>query len=345
MRVKFGLRLPGCVPVKELARQAAHAEEAGFGSIWIPDSPLLWRDPWIALSAAAMATSRVTIGVGVTTPVTRHLTVTACSACTLDELAGGRTILGVGQGDSSVRLIGEKPTTVAEMRSAIGTLRSLSAGNSLAIGGRTIRMKSAENRNRALPIYLAATGPKMLQLAGEIADGVLLLTGLDSRSIGYALANIRAGAERAGRQVEDLEIILGCYCYVGEDWRGARKLARPYAALFSMYMPDALRAVGIPVPVPQPMPGLYPDVNHCEDWERAVSLTAWVPDETLEMFCAKYTLMGTAREIIPRIESVAEHGITHVYLIGFQSYELPERIANVFSQEVIPYFDRDALMR
>ncbi len=342
MSIKFGLRLPACEPARAIAKQAAAAEAAGFDSVWIPDSQLLWRDAWITLSAVALATSKIGIGVGVTTPVTRHLTVTACAITSLNELSDGRAILGIGQGDSSVRLIGLKPTKVAEMRNAIRTIRGFGAGQWVDFADRKLRMKSAEGRTAAAPIYLAATGPKMLQVAGEVADGAMLLAGVDRDNLDYAIGNIRTGAERAGRALADLDLMLGAYCYVGADWREARRLARPYAALFAMHWPEALKAVGIPIPTPRPMPELYPDVNHCEDWDRAVALTDWVPDEVLDLFCSKYTLMGTAREIIAKLETVVSRGITHFYLLGFKSYELPTDLAQVFAKEVIPYFHSKA---
>jgi 5,10-methylenetetrahydromethanopterin reductase len=338
MSIKFGLRLPACEPVRAIAKQAALAEAAGFDSVWIPDSQLLWRDAWITLSAVALATSKVGIGIGVTTPETRHLTVTACAITSLNELSNGRAILGIGQGDSSVRLVGLKPTRVAEMREAIRTIRDFGAGKWVDFADRKLRMKSAEGLTAAAPIYLAATGPRMLQVAGELADGAMLLAGVDGDNLDYAIGNVRTGAQRAGRNLADLDLMLGAYCYVGTDWRQARRLARPYAALFARHWPEALRAVGIPVPPPRPMPELYPDVNHCEDWERAVAATDWVPDEVLDLFCSKYTLMGTARDLIPKLEAVVSRGITHFYLLGFKSYELPTDVAQLFAKEVIPYF-------
>jgi len=338
MTIRFGLRLPACEPAREIGRQAAAAEAAGFDSVWVPDSQLLWRDAWVTLSAVAMATSKITIGVGVTTPVTRHPTATACAITSLNELSGGRAILGIGQGDSSVRLIGLKPSKIAEMRAAIETIRGLGAGRWMDLSGRKMRMKSAEGLTAAAPIYLAASGPKMLQLAGEVADGALLLAGVDAVNLDYAIGNVRTGAERAGRPISDIDVMLGAHCYVGEDWRTARKLARPFAALFAMYWPAALEAAGIKVPTPRPMDGLYPDVNHCEDWDRAVELTDWVPDDVLELFCSKYTLMGTAREIIAKLETVISRGVNHFYLLGFKSYELPTDVAQAFAREVIPYF-------
>jgi len=338
MSIKFGLRLPACEPVRAIAKQAALAEAAGFDSIWIPDSQMLWRDAWVTLSAVALATTRVWIGIGVTTPVTRHLTVTASAITSLNELSNGRAILGIGQGDSSVRLIGLRPTRVAEMRDAIRTIRAFAAGEWIDFAGRKLRLKSAEGRSTSAPIYLAATGPRMLQVAGELADGVMLLAGVDRDNLDYVIGNVRTGADKAGRKLADLDLMLGAYCYVGNDWRAARRLARPYAALFALHYPDALRAVGIPVPEARPMPELYPDVNHCEDWERAVAATAWVPDEVLNLFCEKYTLMGSARELIAKLQNVISRGVTHFYLLGFKSYETPTDVARLFAEQVIPYF-------
>lgn len=338
MTVTFGLRLPPCEPVRVVTAAAVFAEHLGFDSVWIPDSQMQWRDVWVTLSAVAQATRRVRLGPNITTPLTRHPTVTAAAITTLDELSDGRAILGMGPGDSSVRVIGKSPAKVETMRRAIHAIRAFTSGQWVEWGHRRIRMKAAEGRERPVRIYMAASGPHMLQLAGEVADGVILLAGVDSDNLAYALGHVRAGAERTGRRMEDLELVLGAHCYVGDDWREARKLARPFAAYFAMRSPEALRQVGLPVPEPKPMPGLYPDVNHAEDWDKAVELTDWVPDEVLAHFCEKYTLMGDAREIIRKLERVINHGITHFYILGFSSYRLPHDIAETFAREIIPYF-------
>lgn len=338
MPVTFGLRLPPCEPARIIAAEAVFAEAAGFDCVWLPDSQMLWRDVWISLAAVALATTRVRIGTNVSNPLTRHPTVTANAITTLDELAAGRAMLGIGPGDSAVRVIGWQPATVAAMREAIQTIRGFGSGAWLEWGERRIRMKAAEGRRRAVPIYMAASGPRMLQLAGEVADGVMILAGIEAENLRYAIENIRIGAERAGRRIEDLDLILGAHTYVGEDWRQARRLARPYAAYFALRSPGALEAVGIPVPTPRQMPELYPDVNHCEDWDAAVRATDWVPDAVLEPFCEKYTLMGDAPTIIRKLEQVVGQGITHFYLLGFSSYHLPRDVAQTFARAVIPHF-------
>ncbi|MBI4279724.1 MAG: LLM class flavin-dependent oxidoreductase, partial [Armatimonadetes bacterium] len=119
MTLRFGLRLPPCAPPQVIAAEAARAEQAGFDCAWIPDSQLLWRDVWVTLSAAALATSRIALGTNVTNPLTRHPTVTACAAASLDELSGGRAIVGIGPGESSVRVMGWNPAKVAAMKEAI----------------------------------------------------------------------------------------------------------------------------------------------------------------------------------------------------------------------------------
>ena len=339
MSFTFGLRLPPCLPVREVAAEAARAERAGFDNVWIPDSQMLWRDVWVTLSAVALATDRVRIGTNITTPITRHPTVTANAITTLDELSGGRAILGFGPGDSSVRVIGGQPATLQTMRESIQLIRAFSSGQWLPHGkeGAQIRMKTAEGRRKAVPIYMAASGPKMLQLAGEVADGVILLCGFEDENLQYALSRIQAGLDRSGRKLEDLDLVMSAHTYVGDDWRQAQKLARPYAAYFAMHSPGALRALGIRVPEPRPM-DIYPDINHAEDWDKAIAVSDWVPDDVLELFCAKYTLMGDAGEIIRKLERVASHGISHFYMLGYSSYRLPREVADTFARQVIPHF-------
>lgn len=334
------MRLPPCRPVSEMVSAARRAEQLGFDEVWVPDSPLLWRELWVTLTAMALGTSRVRLGPCVTSPVIRDFSSNACAIVTLDELSNGRAVLGLGVGDSSVRTLGRSPARLSILRDTILKIRSLSSGKWQHIGSRQVHMKCAQERQSPVPIYVAASGPLALQLAGELADGVFLLTGIDRVNLEYALTNVRAGAGRAGRTLQELDLILSVQCQMGADARAARLQARPLCAFYALHAPETLRAAGITVPEPQPMPELYPDVNHCEDWDRAIEATAWIPDEVLEAFCEHYTLVGTPRRIIPRIEAALSFGIRHFALLGFSSYKLPMEIAEAFGKEIIPYFTK-----
>src|SRR5262245_50808361 len=174
-RVSVSLRVPGTAPMTDLITLIHDVEAGGFDGAGILDSQLLCRDTFVTLGQAASATSRMTLFPAVTNPFTRHVSVLAGAMQTVEELAPGRTKLVIGTGYTSASTIGRKPGTLAEMRACIAALRTLLAGESLDFAGTPGRLSYGGGRR--IPILMAASGPKAIELAGEVADGVMLLVG------------------------------------------------------------------------------------------------------------------------------------------------------------------------
>ena len=199
--VRFGVNyLPG--PASETLRWARAAEEAGFDIVGIADSQSVYRDVYMCLALSAAGTRRVRLGPRVINPLTRHPAVAAGAAATLAEMAPGRTMLGIGTGDSAVLNLGLTPSSRARLRAYVATIRELLETGRSVFEDRPCRMTWGGGR---VPVYLAASGPRMLELAGEIADGVIINTGLTPEIIRDSLARVRAGAEAAGRRLEDVD--------------------------------------------------------------------------------------------------------------------------------------------
>jgi 5,10-methylenetetrahydromethanopterin reductase len=262
--------------------------------------------------------------------------VTASAAATVDELTGGRFVLGIGSGDSSVRVMGWRTARISQLRDYIDLLRPLWDGEFVAPYGQAFRLQAAP-RHR-IPIYVSATGPNMLQFAGEVADGVILLAGIAPDSLDYALNYLEIGARRAGRRVEAIDVAVGTFCHIADNWRAVKKLAQPYAALYAIRHPETLRDSGIDPPEHQDVSGIYPDLAHAEDWDRAIELTNWLPDDVLEAFCERFCLMGTGQEVASKIQALAARGVNNLYIRGFYSFRLPTDVAETFIREVIPRF-------
>lgn len=331
--MKYGLRLPACAPLAELAAAVERAEQGGFDYAWIPDTQLLEREVWAVLGAAAPRTSRIILGPNVTNPLTRHASVTACGAATLDEATAGRFMLGLGSGDSALRVMGQRVARLDEIRDCIAVMRELWTKRFVERDGARFRLQFGSGRQ--IPIYLAATGPKMLQLAGEIADGVILQGGVARESIDYARGMLEIGARRANRRPEEIDLVVVAFCYVGDDWRAHRKLMQPLAATFAIRSRESLEAAGIKVPEPGDVSELYPDVMHAEDWDRAIELTEWVPDDVLEIFCERYCLMGEPTEVRRRVEVLESYGVDTLYVRDHQTFDLPTAVSEAFAQQII----------
>ena len=193
------------------------AEEAGLGGIWVGDSPVLWRELYILLGAAAARTERIRVGPGVTNPVTRHLSVTASALMTLQELSGGRAALGLGLGASAVATVGRQPARLAELERAVADLRELWEG-----GPDGLAYRAGEP---PIPVHIGASGPRMLELAGRIGDGCLAVVGLHPRQLQAARERITAGSLRDG-----FELTFWVPFAVAEDPAEAREDVKSYVA-------------------------------------------------------------------------------------------------------------------
>ena len=206
MALQIDLRVPPCAPVDEVAAFVRQCEEAGFSGVGILDSQMLERDVFVSMALAVQATSHIRIASAVTNPVTRHVSVLASAAKTVAELAPSRVEFWIGRGHSCVETIGVKPASVRQMRESVLTLRRLLAGEEVSFNGASSRMRHGDAA--VPPIYISAAGPRAIELAGEVADGVVLQIGLHPNAVELARHHLAEGARRAGRNPADVELIL-----------------------------------------------------------------------------------------------------------------------------------------
>ena len=199
-RLRVALRVPVGRPLPDIAAFVARCEDAGFDGIGIHDHPSSGRDAYLALALAAQATHHLRLFPATSSPVVRHPLVLASLAHSLEEIAAGRICLTVAPGFISTRSIGQPRARVGVMRDAIRDLRRLLVGDEVAFGPTSTRL-----RNRSAvptPVYLLAAGPRMIELAGEVADGAFLMVGLHPAAIHAALRHLEAGAARVGRSLD-----------------------------------------------------------------------------------------------------------------------------------------------
>jgi 5,10-methylenetetrahydromethanopterin reductase len=191
------------------------AEELGFSTLWVLDSHILFHEVYTLLGALAVSTRTIRLGTAVTNPLTRHPTVTASAFLTLAQLSEGRATLGISVGDSalkSMNLAAAKMSTLAE---TVAVCRKLLAGEAASFGtGNLVQLHAV---GRPVPIYVAATGPKMLELAGRIADGVILMNGVAPEFIRDATRIVRDGERAAGRKPASVRIAVWAACHPSRE--------------------------------------------------------------------------------------------------------------------------------
>jgi len=192
-------------------RLAVEAEALGYDAMWFADNPILWPDCYVMMALAAQATTRIRLGTGISVPGLRLAPVTAHSVASVNQIAPGRTFLGIGVGGSGARLVGQKPMRLREFGEYLRVLRGLLHGEEVDYAGESgtssIRFLNAgagfRNVEDRIPIYVAANGPKALQLAGRYGDGVISMSGEDPDTIASRMKLIQQGATAAGRTLGD----------------------------------------------------------------------------------------------------------------------------------------------
>jgi 5,10-methylenetetrahydromethanopterin reductase len=314
-------------PFAECVELCDAVEEIGFGGVWVADSQSVMRDAYALLSVVGARTRRIRLASGVTNALTRHLSVLASSWATLDELSGGRAVMGIGVGESSVRNIGFQPDRLADLEAKIHALRALMRGEEASYGGETFHLTWS---TRAVPIFMACSGPKSLQMGGRIADGVLFQVGSEPSFVQYALDNIRLGAEQAGRKMEDIKLFMRLACAVSEDRNKAREQVKGYAAVaagttfatvprdyFSEQLWDELAA-------------FKSGYDYYQHGENLAKHTELLTDRIVDGIA----IAGAPDEAVPKFQALADMGID-----GFvcpASMEDAMEFIQLFGEKVVP---------
>lgn len=319
--------MPGDLPV--FLESVKTAEKAGYERAYLVDGQLLWRNVFVYMTHGLAATERMPFGTAVTNPYTRHWTVVANAHATLEEIHPGRVILGMGRGDNSVRTLGKNPVLTSTLKEIIPRLRELMAGKRVDVDGQELKMLWAGQPD--VPIMMPATGPRNLRLAGALADIVMMQVGVTPEACKWGIEHVRAGAEQAGRNPDDVEITLYTAMYVSDDMAEARRMTRWCAACACNHLSEVARRVpdhGMPDPIMRlvNMPrGHYDYEGHLDP---SVDRSEY-PDEIVDDFAFN----GTPEHILEMLAALAEVGVDEVapcYLNG--RIEEMERVG----REIIP---------
>jgi len=323
----------------ELMRLIQDVEAAGFDGAGILDRQLLCRDTFVTLGQAATQTSRLTLFPAVTNPFSRHVSVLGGAIQTVAELAPGRTKVVIGTGYTSASTIGRKPASLTEMRACIAELRKLLAGDVVDFHGTPGRLAFASGR--PVPLLMAASGPKAIELAGEVADGVMLLVGFHRGIVDAVLTHLEKGARRSGRRLEDLEIVWAVRTVMAETMAEAHRQARPTVVHQGIMRVHArwLEHTKLAIPhfeIPRSVYDIYPDLSHAQDWEQAIAATAFVPDDVIAQLCDALGLIGTPEHCARRIGDLTAAGVKSLYIMPLQTFVGPEAEIRAFRDAVFP---------
>lgn len=329
MALRFSLHSVhgGVKTIDEIHQRARRAEELGYDGIFIGESHLSTIDSFQTLATCAMLTQRLLLGIAVTNMVFRHPTVLAGAAASLNEISKGRAILGLGTGDGPVYSQGRKATPIKEFEDGIRMIRDLVQGKAIRFPKGNVRIGF---NLRPTPIFVSAEGPKGLQLAGRCADGVILGTGFDLRVLGWGRRKIHEGTIEAGRKESDVALIAAGMLCVRDDGNEARRIVRNRIAnrahhnfrfTLETVPPDELDGVK------QFMAGF--DVM--KPMEDRID-----PELVSDYLIHRFSIAGTPKECIERIEELRDAGVEHLMLTPAR--KVYHESVETFATKVAPHF-------
>jgi len=286
-------------PASRVVELTVRAEQLGFSHAWTFDSHILWQEPYVVQTQMLAATERIVVGPFVTNPATRDPTVTASVFATLNDTFGNRTICGIGRGDSARRVLGKKPTTLAETEAAMHVIKELAEGRAIETPAGQVRIPWV--RDGRLDVWMAG--------------------------------HVRAAAEAAGRDPDSIAICVAAPAYLGDDLAHAREQCRWFGGMVGNHVADLVRRYGEQSEIPHALTD-YIRAREGYDYShhgRAGNPdTTFVPDEIVDRFC----VLGTAEDHVAKLRELEALGVDqfNVYLM----HDAMEATLEGYGAEVIP---------
>ena len=330
----FGVVLQTNPPASRVVELTRLAEDAGFKYGWAFDSHVLWQEPFVIFSQMLAATERMIVGPLVTNPGTRDWTVLASLFATLNEMYDGRTICGMGRGDSALRVIGRKPTTLQRMGESMRVIKGLVAGEVVEYLGQPLSIPWIE-QGWDLQMWAAGYGPKALTLVGQEADGFVLQLA-DPYLVEWTTKFVREKASEAGRNPDDIAICVAAPAYVGNDVPHQRDQVRWFGGMVGNHVADLVDRYGDdPDRVPKELSDYIAarkgyDYSHHGKADNPT--TDFVTDEVVDRFC----VLGGVDRHLERMTQLAELGVDQfaIYLM----HDAKEETLQAYREEIIPSF-------
>ena len=325
-----GVVLQTTPPSARVVDLAVRAETYGFSHVWTFDSHILWQEPFPIYTEILRQTRNVTVGPMVTNPLTRDWTVTASLFATLNEMFGNRTIIGIGRGDSAVRVTTGSPSTIATLDGAIHVIRQLANGREVAYKGSTLRFPWASKSR--VEVWVAGYGPRALELAGRVGDGFILQLA-DPDIAAWTIAAVRRGAEAAGRDPAAVTICAAAPAYVTDDVAHAREQTRWFGGMVGNHVADIVARYGegseVPAALTEYIAGRE-GYDYNQHGQAGNTHTAFVPDGIVDRFC----VLGPVEEQVRRLLELRELGVDQfaVYL----QHDAKDETLRAYGEHVLP---------
>ena len=331
----IGIVLQTTPPARRVVDLAKRAEALGFSHVWTFDSHILWEEPYVIYSQILAETRNVTVGPMVTNPATRDWTVSASIFATLNEMYGNRTVCGMGRGDSAVRVTNGKPTKLATMAEATHVIRELANGRAVDYKGSTISLPWATASE--LEIWGAGYGPKALKTIGETCDGFILQLA-DPQIAEWTITSVRAAAEAAGRDPDELTICVAAPAYVGDadddSMAYMRDQVRWFGGMVGNHVADIVmrygdQSEGIPQVLTDYIKGRE-GYDYNQHGQAGNTHADFVPDEIVDRFC----ILGPPSAHLERLAELRDLGVDQFAI--YLQHDAKDHTLTEYGERVIP---------
>jgi probable F420-dependent oxidoreductase len=341
--MEIGVVLQTTPPSARVVDLAKKAESYGFTYVWTFDSHILWQEPFPIFAQILAETLNVIVGPMVTNPATRDWTVTASLFATLNEMYGNRTVIGIGRGDSAVRVTNGKPTTLATLRESIHVIRELANGRSVNYKDSELRLPWA-GKSRA-EVWVAAYGPKALALTGEVGDGFILQLA-DPSITEWTIKAVRDAAAAAGRDPKSVKICVAAPAYVTDGTEAGMahglEQCRWFGGMVGNHVADIVERYGDSAPVPKALTDYIKGrqgYDYNEHGKAGNSHTNFVPDEIIDRFC----IVGPVEAHVKRLNELRDMGVDQfsVYL----QHDAKDETLRAYGEKVIPAIAEQVLAK
>lgn len=299
-------------PFSEFASLLEEAEQLGYDTLWLANEKF-FHDMYVMATVAAERSTRARIGTFIADPYTHHPALTAMAIGSLDEVSGGRAILCIGAGGTGFPPMGiQRIKPALAIKEAILLIRELLAGKTVNFEGEIIRFRNGRlnfNPRADIPIIVASRGDRVLQVAGEVADGAMIATYAEPVGLRHALSMVEQGAQRAGRELSDLRIISRVDACIHPDRQAAIEAVKPMVGVFlwTSY-PDRTFVELVGLEVPAELEAIIAK----RDYNLMKENTHLIPDSFVDKFC----WAGTAEDVADKVTAVAQMGIHDITFLA-----------------------------
>jgi len=337
MPLTTGLLLLPSHPAGRLAELAQLAERTGYDYLWLADERF-FRDVYACLAACALATRRIRLATGVTDPYSRHPALTAMAIATLDEIAGGRAVLGIGAGVSGFRELGvDASRSAVAIREAVELIRRLLAGETVTVKGEQIRFDEGRldfaPPRPAVPIYVASQRAAGCRVAGRVADGAIMQGCVAEPLVRFFRETVAEGARRAWRDPAVVELVARINVCVADDRRAAHDVMRPtIVRSLSAQRPDFFTFTTAGLTLPAALRDKVLALPYTHDPAPLKAVAPEVPDE----FVDAVTLAGPPEDVARGVARLAREGIAQLMVFPLAVDGRIETTIERFAREVMP---------